>query len=208
MLLFTSPELTEDYPIVGPVALALWVSSANVNDTDYTAKLEHVSPGGDVALVTDGIIRMRWRNGQYGGALPQWIERHKVYYVEVDLGETAYIFPKGHKIRLAVSSSNSPRFDVNQNNGLPLSISRSAPPVTAINTVYFGGIQRSALIMPRVTKAQIPRKAIGTELGPEAAEACRMLAKLPQPLSQYTMMGDSSMMEAFQELCSVNNLFF
>jgi hypothetical protein len=47
---------------------------------------------------------------------------------------TANVFKKGHRIRLDISSSNFPRFDVNPNTGEPLGMSRRM--VVADNTVY------------------------------------------------------------------------
>ena len=35
----------------------------------------------------------------------------------IDLWSTAMTFEKGHRIALHITSSNSPRFDVNPNNG-------------------------------------------------------------------------------------------
>jgi len=36
---------------------------------------------------------------------------------EIDLWSTSIIFNKGHRIRVAISSSNFPRFEVNPNTG-------------------------------------------------------------------------------------------
>ena len=41
----------------------------------------------------------------------------KVYELNVDLWATSIVFNKGHKIRVVVSGSNFPRFDVNMHNG-------------------------------------------------------------------------------------------
>ena len=47
---------------------------------------------------------MQWRPGE-------------VVLVTITLYPTSNIFEKGHRIRLDISSSNFPRFDVNPNNG-------------------------------------------------------------------------------------------
>jgi predicted acyl esterase len=208
VLLFTTPELSEDLAITGPVFTRLFVSAANVNDTDFTAKLEDVDARGVGSLVVDGIVRMRWRHGERGGREPALMTPGEIYEVTVGMTNTSYIFPKGHRVRVSVSSSNAPRFDANYNNGLPLAEARKGPAITAINTVHFGGEFPSALILPRVDKSQIPPHKVGTELGGEMAAVCEMLSKLPLPLSQYSFMGSSEVTEAYAELCAVNKLFF
>ena len=44
-----------------------------------------------------------------------------IYEVSIDLWSSCYVFNKGHRIRVDISSSNYPRFSANPNNGLPLS---------------------------------------------------------------------------------------
>jgi hypothetical protein len=66
----------------------------------------------------------------------------------IDLWNTALTFEKGHRIALHITSSNSPRFEVNDNNG-------EAPgehlkPRVALNTVYFDRDHPSALVLPVV----------------------------------------------------------
>jgi len=48
----------------------------------------------------------------------------QVYPFTIELYPTSLIFQKGHRIRLDVSSSNFPRFDVNPNTGEPLNDNR------------------------------------------------------------------------------------
>jgi putative CocE/NonD family hydrolase len=63
---------------------------------------------------------------------------------------TANVFAKGHRIRLDVSSSNFPRFDVNPNTGEPLQRHRRTIP--ADNTVHHGGDRASHVVLPVVPK--------------------------------------------------------
>ena len=58
----------------------------------------------------------------------------EVYTFRIEPMPTANVFKKGHRIRLDISSSNFPRFDVNPNTGEPLGMSRRT--VVADNTVY------------------------------------------------------------------------
>ncbi|KAJ9438146.1 Cocaine esterase [Diplonema papillatum] len=154
VLLFTSPELSEPYAITGPLDAVLYVSS-NRNDTDFTVKLTDVYPDGRSILINDGILRMRWRAGVKGGYEPTPMTPGTVYEITVSLWNASYIFAKGHKIRVAVSSSNAPRFEPNPNNGLPLTTNGTV--YTANNTLHTSGQYPSRMILPYVTADQIPK---------------------------------------------------
>ena len=43
-----------------------------------------------------------------------------MYKITIEMWKKAYVFNKGHAVRVAISSSNYPRFSANPNNGLPL----------------------------------------------------------------------------------------
>ncbi|MFX1411067.1 MAG: CocE/NonD family hydrolase, partial [Promethearchaeota archaeon] len=77
-------------------------------------KLVDVFPNGKAYNILDAGIRARYRNGE---DKPQLIEPRKVYKYEIKLGNTSNYFRKGHKIRLEITSSNFPRFDINSNLG-------------------------------------------------------------------------------------------
>ncbi|UCD14184.1 MAG: CocE/NonD family hydrolase, partial [Thermoplasmatales archaeon] len=111
VLVFTSPVLEEPYEATGPVKARLYLSS-DCPDTDFTVKLTDVYPDGRSMLITDGILRMRNRNGTDHWEL---MEQGEIYEVEVDLWSTSYVWNTGHKIRVAISSSNYPRFLNNPN---------------------------------------------------------------------------------------------
>ena len=108
VLVFTSDVLTSSLAVTGPLTMELWVSS-NVTDTDFTVKLTDVYPNGYSALIEDGIVRMRWRN-RASSSVPQFMVPGTVYPVTVSLWSTSFIWAVGHRIRVDVSSSNSPRF--------------------------------------------------------------------------------------------------
>jgi predicted acyl esterase len=110
---FTSEELAEPLEVTGHIYATLFISS-DCPDTDFTVKLTDVYPDGRSMLVTDGIMRARFRDSF---ERETFLEPGQVYQVTVDLWSTSLIFNKGHRIRVAVSSSNSPRFDPNPNTG-------------------------------------------------------------------------------------------
>ncbi len=115
VLLFTTDTLTEPLEVTGRITAKLYVSS-DCPDTDFTVKLTDVYPDGRSMLVTDGILRARHR---IGFDREDFLNEGQIYELTVDLWSTSLIFNRGHKIRVAVSSSNNPRFDPNPNTGKP-----------------------------------------------------------------------------------------
>lgn len=142
VLLFTTPPLSSSVAIAGRVSVQLSVTSSTP-DTDFTAKLTDVYPDGRSMLVADGILRMRFRESNRSPAL---LRPGRVYEIEIDLGHTAMVFNAGHRIRLAVSSSNHPRFQANPNS--PFGFARNRQQHVAVNTVFYGGRRDSALLLP------------------------------------------------------------
>jgi uncharacterized protein len=145
VLVYSTKPLAEDMEITGPVTLELWVRSSAV-DTDFTAKLVDVSPVGFAMNLTDGILRMRYRDSQ---EKPGLMNPDQVYKISVDLWATSNVFKKGHVIRLEVSSSNFPRFDSNLNTGADQATSREF--VSATNTILHDSEHPSALLVPVIT---------------------------------------------------------
>ncbi len=115
VLVYTSPPLTTDLEVTGPINVILYISTS-VNDTDFTAKLVDVEPNGRALLVTDGIQRLRYRLSL---SEPVFVKKNEAYQISIDAGVTSYVFAPGHRIRLEVSSSNFPRFDRNMNSPRP-----------------------------------------------------------------------------------------
>ncbi|RLF40238.1 MAG: acylase [Thermoplasmata archaeon] len=142
VLVFTSPVLEEPFEATGPIKAILYVSSDCI-DTDFTVKLTDVYPDGRSMLITDGIIRMRNRNG-----CDHWefMEPGEVYKVEVDLWNVSYIWNSGHRIRIDISSSNYPRFLANPNTGEPMS--RNTTYRIAHNTIYLDSMHPSCIVLP------------------------------------------------------------
>lgn len=145
VIVFTTPVLTEPVEATGRIRVKLWASSSCV-DTDFTAKLTDVYPDGRSLLVLDGIVRARYRDSI---SEPEPIVPGKVYALDIDLWSTSIIFNRGHRIRVAVSSSNAPRFRPNANTDDPLDDVSKA--VVAKNTIYFDKDRPSHLILPHPT---------------------------------------------------------
>ena len=136
---YTTPAFEHDDTVIGPVGVDLYASSAAV-DTDFTAKLIDVDPDGFARILTEGIVRARYRDSQ---ARPDLIRPGTVYKFHIDLWSTGNVFLAGHKLRLEISSSNFPRFDRNLDTGQ--SAANSAHCVKTTNTVYHDRERPSAL---------------------------------------------------------------
>ena len=148
VLTFQTPILDEDTEVTGPLEMHLWASSSAV-DTDFTAKLIDVYPptsdypGGLAFNITDSIIRPRYRGGW---ETPELMTPGQPYEFVLQLYPTSNVFKKGHRIRLDVSSSNWPRFDVNPNTGGPLGLERRHE--VAHQTVYHDTDHPSHIVLP------------------------------------------------------------
>ena len=146
VLVFSTPPLTEDTEVTGFISLELYASTSAV-DTDFTALLVDVDSSGYARFLTDGIVRARYREGT---ATSSEVVPGKVYKYTIDLWATANVFKAGHRIRLYVSSSNFPRFNLNLNTGKGIvGASRS---VRVHQTIYHDRQYSSALILPVIPK--------------------------------------------------------
>ncbi|MYL34323.1 CocE/NonD family hydrolase [Pontibacillus yanchengensis] len=141
VLTYTTPILEKSLEVTGPIKVVLWAST-DVKDTDFTAKLVDVYPDGTAINLTDGIIRARYREGPI--ELPD-LQGERVRY-EVDLWATSNVYLPGHAIRVEISSSNFPRYDVNLNTGL--SGIDSTDREQATQTIYHDQDYPSHIVLP------------------------------------------------------------
>ncbi len=144
VLVYTTPAFTQDTEVTGPVSLDLFASTST-KDTDFTAKLVDLWPNGFAQNLTEGILRLRYRNSV---ERPELAKPGEIYHVTVDLWATSNVFLAGHRLRVEISSSNFPRFDRNLNTGEDQAVSTKMLPAT--NTVYHDKEHPSALVLPIV----------------------------------------------------------
>jgi putative CocE/NonD family hydrolase len=93
-------------------------------------------------------VRARYRNGPVAAEM---LKPGKAYEFTIELYPTSLVFKRGHRIRLDVSSSNFPRFDVNPNTGEPLNDNRGWR--VAENTIYMDPAHPSRILLPVVPAA-------------------------------------------------------
>lgn len=142
VLVYSIGPLANDLETTGPVTARLFVKSSAV-DTDFTAKLVDVGPDGFAKDLTEGILRMRYRDSQEHQNL---MNPGQIYEITVDLWATSNVFLRGHSLRLEISSSNFPRFDRNLNTGEEVKFARHY--VSATNTILHDAQHPSALVLP------------------------------------------------------------
>jgi uncharacterized protein len=148
VLTFATPPLERDVEVTGPVALVLFASSST-RDTDFTGKLVDVHPDGRAEILTDGILRARYRDSMSD---PRPLEPGRVYELRIDLWATANLFRAGHRIRLDVSSSNFPRFDANTNTGGTIATEGPEDYVEAAIRVFHDRERPSHLVLPIIDR--------------------------------------------------------
>ncbi len=148
ILVYQTEEIEEDIKICGEVYVKLWISS-DCKDTDFTFKLIDVYPPnedypqGFAMNITDGIKRVRFRNSFETLEL---MEPGQIYEIRIDAFATANLFKKGHRIRVDISSSNFPHFDINHNTGDPDGEGQVL--LKARNKVYIDSNRPSQIVLP------------------------------------------------------------
>jgi uncharacterized protein len=148
VLVFQTEPLEDPIEITGPIEVVLWVATSAA-DTDLTAKLIDLYPPspwyplGYALNLTDSIARLRYRSGRERAELAR---PGTAVSITISLYPTSNLFMPGHRIRLDISSSNHPRFDVNPNTGEP--IGRDRRRVVADNTVFHERGRASRVILP------------------------------------------------------------
>ncbi|WP_186229334.1 CocE/NonD family hydrolase [Burkholderia gladioli] len=160
VLVFQTPPLEHELAVIGPIRVRLWISS-DAPDTDFTAKLIDVCPpnedypDGYAMNLTDGIFRCRFHASWEA---PATLEPGRVYEIEIEPFATANRFARGHRIRVDISSSNFPHFDVNPNSGEAPALARA--PRVAVNRVWFGAGTPSQIVLPIVDTDRLDALAL------------------------------------------------
>jgi len=141
-LVYTSEVLQTPVKVVGSPVAELYISS-DCPDTDFFVDLMDVHPDGRSILVSEGLIRARYRNGLEKQEL---LEPGKIYKITVPMSHTGIEFSPGHRIRLSVTSSKFPRYGRNSNTGNPVDSDTEIR--IAENRVHHGVNHKSALLLP------------------------------------------------------------
>jgi putative CocE/NonD family hydrolase len=147
VLVFETAPLPEDLELTGSVVACLYVSSSAV-DTDFTIKLLDLYPPGEdypqgfAMNLAHGILRTRFRHSFEN---PEPMEPGAIHDLAVPTFPTSNLFRQGHRIRIELSSSNFPHFDVNPNVDWRVP---GAQPQVARNSVHVDRDHASYVMLP------------------------------------------------------------
>jgi hypothetical protein len=138
-LVYDSDPLSEDTAILG-MPSALLEASATAPLADWFVRLSDVAPDGTVIMLTGGGLNGAQRDSE---SQPTDLEPGRVYPLKIDMHFTSWVFPRGHRIRLAVSNALWPMI--------------WPTPYTMTTSLQLGGQQPSRLVLPVVpTKSKLP----------------------------------------------------
>lgn len=144
VLIYETLPLQEPMVVLGKIKLILFASSDRL-DTDFAVRVCDVYPDGRSILMTDGILKARYRHGfDHEDLLTPGLPDTFI----IDAWSTANVFNTGHKLRIIISSSNFPRFERNPNTGAPFKINDTLNTLIATNTVYHQPDMPSYLEVP------------------------------------------------------------
>jgi len=101
---FDGAELGEDLDIVGAPHIRLRVS-ADHPQAQVAVRLNHVHPDGASTRITYGVLNLSHRDSH---ADPSPLTPGTAYDIGLDLDHIAYRVPKGHRLRVAISSAYWP----------------------------------------------------------------------------------------------------
>jgi len=131
-LTYDSEPLGEELAILGLPKVTLRVA-ADAPLADWFVRLSDVAPDGRVTMVTGAGINGAQRKSM---SEPEDLTPGKVFPLSLDLHLASWVFPKGHRIRIAVSNALWP---MNWPTPYPMTTS-----------LLLGGAAASRIILPRV----------------------------------------------------------
>ena len=175
VITFTTPPLTEDLEVTGPVRARLFVSSSVV-DTDFAAMLVDVHPDGFCQRLCDGIVRARYRDGVDHEV---FMELGQIYELDIDMWNTCQVFKAGHQVRLQISSAAFPKCDRNLNTGEP--ITSSTRMEVAENRIWHDAEHPSSVVLPVIpvpVRNAPPAPSAQSENTPTSERAQEVLEEL------------------------------
>ncbi len=131
-LVYDSAPLDEDTAILGRPR-ALLRGSATAKLADWFARLSDVAPDGTVTQITGAGLNGAQRDSMSD---PRDLEPGKVYPLNIEMHLTSWVFPRGHRIRVAISNSLWPMI-------LPT-------PYAMTTSLELGGAEGSRIVLPIV----------------------------------------------------------
>lgn len=137
-LVYTSAPFEQEVKLLGwPQVIVHASSSARV--ATFVAKLSNVAPDGHSALITDGSLNGT-RRASYTDPTP--MTPGEIYELRIPMLPTGWVVKPGHRLRLAISSSDFPNL--------------WPTPERARNSIHRSKSYLSRLILPVVPDSKLP----------------------------------------------------
>ena len=136
-LVYTSPEFEGETHLLGWPQVILHASST-ARVAAFVAKLSNVAPNGESSLITEGAFNGTRRNSLEN---PEPMGSGEIYELKIPMAPTGWVIPRGHRLRLAISSADFPNL--------------WPTPYKATNRVYRGGSHLSRVVLPLVPKSEL-----------------------------------------------------
>jgi len=174
ILVYQTDVLEEDVAVIGPVTARLYASTS-ATDTDFVVTVSDVNPldtAGDL-WVAEGA-----RRGRIGdvSADPREsstytdvteLDPGSVYEWQIGVWPTARVFEEGHRIRIDITSSSTPRYNRNLNTGEGLT---GEDPEPATQRIYHDQQYPSHVELPVVPMSDLERMVIGGPVSPDEGD--------------------------------------
>ena len=138
-LVYETPPLDRDVEILGLPVARLRVS-ADVPLAHWFVRLNDVAPDGTVTLVAGAGFNGAHRESARD---PKPLEPNKPFYLDIEMHFTSWVFPKGHRMRLAVGNTQWPMI--------------WTTPYPMTTSLYLGGADATRLMLPVVPPGERPR---------------------------------------------------
>jgi len=144
-LVYHSATFNKDIEITGCVKFVVWIA-LNVQDTDFRVGLSEVLSYGEVILLTEDLLRVRYRESQREEKLvvPGEICQYKFDGFKFFSRRIA----KGSRLRLVITCPNSIYYQKNYNSGGVVADETDADAKVAHITLYHDGDHQSYLEIP------------------------------------------------------------
>lgn len=155
---YETPPMEEDYYFNGPIQVDVWMSTTAI-DAGLSVRIDDVDSAGNAASLTNGIqtaslravdvSKSRTLNGQmiqpwhpFTQASVQAVGAGNVVMVPVEVFPTSAMIAKGHKLRVAVGTSDLPQ-------GVP-PVPTLLQSLAGVLTIYNDATHPSSVVMPVV----------------------------------------------------------
>ena len=150
-LVYSSTPLEEELEVTGTAFIKLYAAS-DCMDTDWIVLLCDVYPDGKSIPISSAVMRASYREGadQIDSPLPSPISPGDVYEYTIEFLATSMVFQRRHRLRIMVTSSLFPAYDLNPNTGAP--IGEDVPSRLANQTIYHNAEYPSHILLPIVMK--------------------------------------------------------